>query len=94
MASDAVLNPVTDVVESESWLPMIAIALGQALMSFNVAFLPVAIGGMVHSFNVPPMTVATWRHEKLGPQCRLRINGKMIGVTLPFRSRILSKVLR
>ncbi len=59
MASDAVLNPVTDVAERESWLPMIAIALGQALMSFNVASLPVAIGGMVHSFNVPPTTVAT-----------------------------------
>ena len=59
MASDAVLNPVTDVAERKSWLPMIAIALGQALMSFNVASLPVAIGGMVHSFNVPPTTVAT-----------------------------------
>ncbi|MBK7676067.1 MAG: MFS transporter [Candidatus Accumulibacter sp.] len=43
----------------ESWLPMIAIALGQALMSFNVASLPVALSGMVHSFNVPPTTVAT-----------------------------------
>ena len=38
---------------------MIAIALGQALMSFNVAALPVAMGGMVHSFNVPPTTVGT-----------------------------------
>src|SRR5271165_7005800 len=43
----------------ESWVPMIAIALGQVLMSFNVASLPVAIGGMVHSFGVPPTTVAT-----------------------------------
>jgi predicted MFS family arabinose efflux permease len=43
----------------ESWLPMVAIALGQALMSFNVASLPVAMSGMVHSFNVPPTTVAT-----------------------------------
>lgn len=43
----------------ESWVPMIAIALGQALMSFNVASLPVAMGGMVKSFNVPPTTVAT-----------------------------------
>jgi predicted MFS family arabinose efflux permease len=43
----------------ESWLPMVAIALGQALMSFNVASLPVALSGMVHSFNVPPTTVAT-----------------------------------
>jgi predicted MFS family arabinose efflux permease len=43
----------------ESWMPMIAIALGQALMSFNVASLPVALSGMVNSFSVPPTTVAT-----------------------------------
>ena len=28
-------------------------------MSFNVASLPVSIGGMVHSFGVPPTTVGT-----------------------------------
>lgn len=51
---------VQDVPEvKESWVPMIAIALGQALMSFNVASLPVALGGMVESFGVPPTTVAT-----------------------------------
>jgi len=38
---------------------MITIALGQVIMSFNVASLPVALSGMVHSFNVPPTTVAT-----------------------------------
>ena len=38
---------------------MIAIALGQMIMSFNVASLPVALGGMVKSFSVPPTTVAT-----------------------------------
>jgi predicted MFS family arabinose efflux permease len=38
---------------------MITIALGQVLMSFNVASLPVALSGMVESFNVPPTTVAT-----------------------------------
>src|SRR5271168_4605089 len=43
----------------ESWVPMIAIALGQVLMSFNVASLPVALSGMVNSFGVPPTTVAT-----------------------------------
>ena len=43
----------------ESWVPMIAIALGQMIMSFNVASLPVALGGMVESFSVPPTTVAT-----------------------------------
>ncbi|MBP7243083.1 MFS transporter [Amaricoccus sp.] len=45
--------------ERASWVPMIAIALGQAIMSFNVASLPVALGGMVESFGVPPTTVAT-----------------------------------
>lgn len=43
----------------ESWVPMIAIALGQMLMSFNVAALPVSLSGMVASFGVPPTTVAT-----------------------------------
>jgi MFS family permease len=47
------------VEEKASWIPMIAIALGQAIMSFNVASLPVALGGMVESFRVPPTTVAT-----------------------------------
>lgn len=42
-----------------SWVPMIAIAFGQAIMSFNVASLPVALGGMVNSFGVPPTTIAT-----------------------------------
>ena len=45
--------------ERASWIPMIAIALGQMIMSFNVASLPVAMGGMVNSFGVPPTTVAT-----------------------------------
>lgn len=45
--------------ERASWVPMIAIALGQMIMSYNVASLPVAMGGMVTSFGVPPTTVAT-----------------------------------
>lgn len=43
----------------ESWVPMIVIAMGQALMSFNVAALPVSMSGMVNSFNTPPTTVGT-----------------------------------
>jgi len=43
----------------DSWLPMIVIGMGQALMSFNVAALPVSMGGMVASFNTPPTTVGT-----------------------------------
>lgn len=42
-----------------SWVPMVAIALGQMIMSFNVASLPVALSGMVKSFGVAPTTVAT-----------------------------------
>jgi MFS family permease len=38
---------------------MIAIALGQVLMSFNLSSLPVALSGIVKSFDVPPTTVAT-----------------------------------
>ncbi|QIK84816.1 MFS transporter [Sanguibacter sp. HDW7] len=37
---------------------MIALALGQVLMSFNVAALPVSLGGMVSEFGAPPTTVA------------------------------------
>jgi MFS family permease len=44
---------------TDPWLPMIVIAMGQALMSFNVAALPISMGGMVHDFNVPPTTVGT-----------------------------------
>ena len=43
----------------ESWVPMIAIALGQAIISFNVASLPVSLAGVVASFGVPPTTIAT-----------------------------------
>lgn len=48
-----------EVVENQSWIPMIAIALAQVMMSYNVASLPVAMGGMVQTFSVPPTTVAT-----------------------------------
>lgn len=43
----------------DSWVPMIVIALGQMLMSFNVAAIPVSMGGMVESFDTPPTTVGT-----------------------------------
>ncbi len=56
-ASASAANPAIEV--KASWVPMIAIALGQMIMSFNVASLPVALGGMVKSFGVPPTTVAT-----------------------------------
>ena len=49
----------TDSEIKAPWLAMIIIAMGQALMSFNVAALPVSMGGMVESFNTPPTTVGT-----------------------------------
>ncbi|MDN0121768.1 MFS transporter [Yersinia aleksiciae] len=57
MANQSTLRVGAEV--KESWVPMITIALAQILMSFNVASLPVALGGMVKSFNVPPTTIAT-----------------------------------
>ena len=59
-------------VPNQSWVPMIAIALGQVLMSFNVASLPVAMSGMVNSFSVPPTTVATGIVDIFACGCRLR----------------------
>ena len=55
--TETVSHPMAEI--RESWVPMIAIALRQMIMSFNVASLPVALGGMVSSFGVPPTTVAT-----------------------------------
>jgi predicted MFS family arabinose efflux permease len=55
----AAATPTPAEEQKESWVPMIAIALGQAIMSFNVASLPVSMGGMVQSFGVPPTTIAT-----------------------------------
>lgn len=42
-----------------SWIPMICLVCAQVLMSFNVAALPVSLGGMVDDFGVPPTTVST-----------------------------------
>jgi MFS family permease len=45
--------------ERRSWLPMIGLFLAQVLMSFNVAALPISIGGMVSDFGVPPTVAST-----------------------------------
>nr|WP_296766598.1 MFS transporter [Rhodococcus sp. (in: high G+C Gram-positive bacteria)] len=42
-----------------SWLPMVGLFLAQVLMSFNVAALPVSIGGMVEDFDIAPTEVST-----------------------------------
>ncbi|MGO1835487.1 Putative MFS Superfamily multidrug efflux transporter [Actinomycetales bacterium JB111] len=45
--------------ERASWLPMVGLFLAQILMSFNVAALPISIGGMVDDFGVPPTVAST-----------------------------------
>lgn len=50
---------ISETEKHESWLAMVVIAMGQALMSFNVAALPISMGGMVATFNTPPTTVGT-----------------------------------
>ncbi|SEF13343.1 Predicted arabinose efflux permease, MFS family [Arthrobacter alpinus] len=42
-----------------SWVPMVGLFLAQVLMSFNVAALPVSLGGMVQDFSAAPTTVST-----------------------------------
>ncbi|MFN0069534.1 MAG: MFS transporter [Limisphaerales bacterium] len=48
-----------DAETHESWLPMVVIAMGQMLMSFNVAAIPVSMSGMVERFQTAPTTVGT-----------------------------------
>jgi MFS family permease len=45
--------------ERASWLPMAAIAMGQAQMSWNINALPVSIGGISAEFGSAPTTVVT-----------------------------------
>ncbi len=49
----------TPVQNRVSWTPMVGLFLAQVLMSFNVAALPVSLGGMVNDFGVPPTDVST-----------------------------------
>lgn len=48
-----------DMEQRASWAPMVCLFLAQVLMSFNVAALPISIGGMVEEFGVPPTTVSS-----------------------------------
>src|SRR5262244_2304327 len=57
--SATTINNTSTRVQDDPWLPMIVIAMGQMLMSFNVSAIPVSMSGMVHSFNTPPTTVGT-----------------------------------
>lgn len=42
-----------------SWIPMVGLFLAQVLMSFNVAALPVSLGGIVEEFDVAPTVAST-----------------------------------
>ncbi len=59
MSGQSATGEVSGVTVRDSWVPMIVIAMGQALMSFNVAAIPVSMGGMIASFQTPPTTVGT-----------------------------------
>ena len=59
MATQAVSPSSAQAAVRHSWLPMIVIAMGQALMSFNVSAIPVSMSGMIASFHTPPTTVGT-----------------------------------
>lgn len=52
-------SPAATTEERRSWVPMAALFLAQVLMSFNVAALPVSLGGMVEDFGVPPTVVSS-----------------------------------
>ncbi|MDN5687369.1 MAG: MFS transporter [Brachybacterium sp.] len=72
-----------------SWTPMIGLFLAQVLMSFNVAALPISLGGMVEDFSVPP-TVASSTIVVYGLAVAALVMtgaklGQRIGWTLIFR---------
>ena len=48
-----------DPAQRRSWAPMVGLFLAQVLMSFNVAALPISLGGMVEDFGVPPTVAST-----------------------------------
>jgi MFS family permease len=52
-------SPAETAEERRSWVPMAGLFLAQVLMSFNVAALPVSLGGMVEDFGVPPTVVSS-----------------------------------
>ncbi|RMI13746.1 MFS transporter [Cellulomonas triticagri] len=44
--------------ERRSWTPLVCLFLAQVLMAFNLAALPVSLGGMVADFGAPPTAVS------------------------------------
>lgn len=53
-SADTAITP-----ERASWLPMVGLFFAQILMSFNVAALPISLGGMVDDFDVAPTVVSS-----------------------------------
>ncbi|WP_246482647.1 MFS transporter [Brachybacterium halotolerans] len=58
-ASSPSPSPTQNPEQRRSWVPMIGLFLAQVLMSFNVAALPISLGGMVEDFHVPPTTASS-----------------------------------
>ncbi|MFD1377700.1 MFS transporter [Micrococcus antarcticus] len=52
-------NTTTAPEVKRSWAPMVGLFLAQVLMSFNVAALPISLGGIVEDFGVPPTTASS-----------------------------------
>lgn len=87
-------TPATAAHEKRSWVPMIGLFLAQVLMSFNVAALPVSLGGMVAEFSVPP-TVASSTIVVYGLAVAALVMtgaklGQRIGWVIIFRAVIIS----
>ncbi|WP_336659613.1 MFS transporter [Leucobacter sp. USHLN153] len=53
------VRAASDTAPRRSWAPMVGLFLAQVLMSFNVAALPISLGGMVEDFGVPPTVAST-----------------------------------
>ncbi|GLZ44717.1 MFS transporter [Actinomycetospora sp. NBRC 106375] len=58
-ATDITDTPDPGAAVRASWTPMVGLFLAQILMSYNVAALPVSLGGMVDTFEVAPTEVST-----------------------------------
>ncbi|MCW4457594.1 MFS transporter [Microbacterium sp. MPKO10] len=57
--TDTMSEQKATTAEKTSWVPLVGLFLAQVLMSFNVAVLPVSLGGMVDDFGVPPTVVSS-----------------------------------
>ncbi len=93
MTTQPVAAPSTEAVARTPWLPMIIIMLAQAQMAFNVNALPVSVGAISDTFDVPATAVGTAlviyslfvaAFVLLGAKL-----GKLIGDRLVFQATVL-----